>query len=105
LIVGTGTSGIDISHDLSPHVSKIYIVGKNTLRGPEGYKSMRRFQRYILPKNAEQLPEISGFDVPIPGQDIKEARVILCDGRVVTGIDRIIFATGYVQLLPSFVCY
>jgi cation diffusion facilitator CzcD-associated flavoprotein CzcO len=50
LIVGIGTSGIDIAQDLSPQVKKIYMVGKNEIVGPEGYQMMRSRSRIPSPR-------------------------------------------------------
>ncbi|GFZ50283.1 hypothetical protein JCM24511_08039 [Saitozyma sp. JCM 24511] len=100
LIVGIGTSGIDIAQDLSPHVKKIYMVGKNEIVGPEGYQIMRRGQRRWLPSNAEALPEITSFEDPESAEGMDKGVITLSDGRVVTGIDSIIFATGYRYSYP-----
>lgn len=70
------------------------MVGR-PLNGPTQYRALRRLQRFILPSNAEVYPEIHQF-VP-PGEDdiaIGQGRVALSDGRVLSGIDEIIFATG-----------
>jgi heterodisulfide reductase subunit A-like polyferredoxin len=100
LIVGIGTSGIDIAQDLSPQVKKIYMVGKNEIVGPEGYQMMRRGQRRWLPSNGEALPEITSFEDPESAEGMDKGVITLSDGRVITGIDGIIFATGYVRCTP-----
>ncbi|WVR03026.1 hypothetical protein IAU60_000015 [Kwoniella sp. DSM 27419] len=100
LLIGIGTSGNDISRDIAPYASKIYMVGRNKLRGPVAYKKQRRMQRFLLPDNAEQVPEIRRFLPPSPGQSIRQASVELTDGRVLTGIDEVIFATGYQYSFP-----
>ncbi|WVQ82943.1 hypothetical protein IAT38_005079 [Cryptococcus sp. DSM 104549] len=100
LIVGIGTSGNDIGKDLAAYAKKIFLVGRNTIRGPQGYQEMRRMQRHLKPDNAEQVPEIKRFFPPSPGQSISEGRIELTDGRVLTGIDEIIFATGYQYSFP-----
>ncbi|WWD22598.1 hypothetical protein CI109_107091 [Kwoniella shandongensis] len=100
LIVGLGTSGNDIARDLSPHVNKLYLVGKNVLRGPVAYQQQRRMQRYLVPDNSEKVAEIKRF-VPLkPGQALSEGTIELTDGRTLTGVDEIIFATGYQYSFP-----
>ncbi|EJT99010.1 FAD/NADP-binding domain-containing protein [Dacryopinax primogenitus] len=101
LIVGTGTSGVDIARDISPHVTKIYQVRRNQLHGPDHYQRQRSFQLKMLPANGEHLPEIKRF-LPLSGaeKDLSECRVECTDGRVVGGFDKIIFATGYQYSVP-----
>jgi hypothetical protein len=98
MIVGIGTSGADIARDLSPHVNKLYMVGREIKRdSPKGYQVMRRMQRFTLPSNAEQVREIDHFVQPSEDAgeaDISRGRVVLKDGRVLSGIDHVIFATG-----------
>ncbi|ORY32264.1 hypothetical protein BCR39DRAFT_587004 [Naematelia encephala] len=99
LIIGIGTSGVDIARDLSPHTRKIYMVGRNRIAGPEGYRQMRRLQRHLLPPNAENVPEIKRFRPPSDG-GIEGGQVELTDGRVISGIGAVIFATGYQYSFP-----
>ncbi|WVQ72197.1 hypothetical protein IAR50_001743 [Cryptococcus sp. DSM 104548] len=105
LIVGIGTSGNDISKDLSPHTSKLYLVGRNVLRGPKAYREQRKMQRQFVLPNAEQVPEIKRFLPPKTGAGIEEGEIELTDGRIITGVDGIIFTTGFqysFPFLPSF---
>jgi hypothetical protein len=46
------------------------------------------------PTNAEALPVIARFREPPPGSSIEDGVVELSDGRIINGINRIIFATG-----------
>jgi hypothetical protein len=81
-----------MARDLAPHVSKVYMVGKNVLSGPESYQAMRRSQRLMMPENAELVPEIREFRCP---QGTMEASDIeLTDGRVLSNIGLIVFSTG-----------
>lgn len=84
MIVGIGTSGVDIAKDLSPYAERVYMVG-NSIRGPEQYQAQRKSQRQRIPDNGELLPEISRFD----GDYIE-----LVDGRVLHDVDTVILATG-----------
>jgi hypothetical protein len=97
LIVGIGTSGIDIARDLAPHTGRIYMVGK-PVHGPDSYRAQRLFQRRLLPKNAEEVAPIRRFLQP--GGTMEEAGVELVDGRVIWGVSLVLFATGYQYSLP-----
>jgi hypothetical protein len=100
MIIGIGTSGADIARDLAPHASKLYMVGRDIKRNtPHEHQALRRMQRFTLPSNAEQVREIDQFEEPHADMgegDIRQGRVVLKDGRVLSGIDHIIFATGHV---------
>ncbi|OCF32310.1 dimethylaniline monooxygenase [Kwoniella heveanensis BCC8398] len=100
LLVGIGTSGNDIAKDISPFVNKIYMVGRNKLRGPIEYKKQRQMQRFLLPENAQAVSEIKRFVPPAAGQVIQQTSVELTDGTVLEGIDEVIFATGYQYSFP-----
>ncbi|OXG54155.1 dimethylaniline monooxygenase [Cryptococcus neoformans] len=100
IIVGIGTSGNDIAKDISPYAKKIYMVGRNILRGPQQYRDLRKMQRHFALPNSEILPEIRCFHAPSPGQAINEGSIEFTNGRVITGVDEIIFATGYQYSYP-----
>ncbi|KAL7419272.1 hypothetical protein Q5752_006109 [Cryptotrichosporon argae] len=101
LIVGIGTSGVDIARDLAGHAAHVHMVGKAEIRGPEGYQKMRRMQRRIVP-SGEALPEIRRFRAPAPGEPLEAATVELADGRTLTGLSLVLFATGYQYSYPFF---
>ncbi|KAK4686806.1 hypothetical protein P7C73_g3316, partial [Tremellales sp. Uapishka_1] len=100
LLVGTGTSGVDIGRDLDRHVKKIYQVTRDTVVGPEDYLQFREKQKALLPENGEIVPEIKRFLPPPPGVVISQGRIELTDGRVLSGIDAVIFSTGYQYSFP-----
>ncbi|KAK8844850.1 hypothetical protein IAR55_006700 [Kwoniella newhampshirensis] len=100
LIVGLGTSGNDIARDLASHANKLYLVGKNVLRGPTAYQQQRRLQRALVPENSERVAEIKRFLPLKSGQTLSEGTIELTDGRLLTGIDEVIFATGYQYSYP-----
>lgn len=77
---------------LSPHVNKVFMVGKNTLEGPEAYQAMRCSQRLMMPENAELVPEIQEFRTPQGSMESSE--LVLTDGRILSNIGLIIFSTG-----------
>ncbi|WRT63141.1 uncharacterized protein IL334_000044 [Kwoniella shivajii] len=100
LLIGIGTSGNDIARDIDPFVKRTYMVGRNKLRGPPAYQKQRKMQRFMLPQKAEAVSEIHRFLPPKLGQPIREAEVELSDGRILKGIDEVIFATGYQYSFP-----
>lgn len=69
--------------------------GKDRIRGPDGYQTMRRFQRFMIPDNAAAVSEILRFIPPPVGSTIEEGRIELKDRTVLTGISLVIFATGW----------
>ncbi|KAG6907920.1 hypothetical protein DXG01_006850 [Tephrocybe rancida] len=86
LIVGAATSGGEISRDLNQHVQKIYQSVRLDL-------FLRR-----LPTNVTVVPEIKRF-LP-PASRIEDSRVELANGTVISGIDTVLFATGYRYTFP-----
>lgn len=95
VIVGAGTSGVDIARDIASTARNVYMVGKNRLTGPDDYKKFRNFQRFLVPKTALSVPEIKTFRPPPSGpKGIEAGEIELTDGRVLTDIHEIIFATG-----------
>jgi hypothetical protein len=110
LIVGIGTSGLDIARDLTAAARRVYLVGKETggvyAHGPDGYRTFRRMQRHLVQTTgAEGVGPIKRFRPPPAGRPIEEGEVELEDGRVITGLSAVLFATGYqysVPFLPQF---
>jgi cation diffusion facilitator CzcD-associated flavoprotein CzcO len=90
MVIGIGTSGVDIAKDLAPHVDRVYMVG-NAIQGPELYQAQRKSQRQRIPENGELLPEIRQFG---------RRGIELVDGRVAHDIDVVILATGYQYSFP-----
>ncbi|KAL1411119.1 hypothetical protein Q8F55_002069 [Vanrija albida] len=104
LIVGAGTSGIDIARDLTA-AAKIYLVTKPITSGPEDAKKMRQFQRSFLPDNTEGVPEIKRFLPPKAGEPVESGRVELVDGRIIDNVSLVLLSTGYqysIPFLPQF---
>ncbi|KAG6831535.1 hypothetical protein H0H87_004861 [Tephrocybe sp. NHM501043] len=96
LIVGAATSGGEISRDISPKAQKIYqsVRPDNTSRN---HFQLDLFLRR-LPANVTVVPEIKRF-LP-PGGHIQDSRVELGNGTIISGIDKVIFATGYRYTFP-----
>ncbi|WWC57473.1 uncharacterized protein I303_100005 [Kwoniella dejecticola CBS 10117] len=100
LVIGAGTSGMDIARDLTPHAGKIWISARISTSAPSGYQAFRAAQRSRTTENPEDLEEISAF-LPITGEHrIQDAKIELIDGKVITGVDHIIFCTGYQYSYP-----
>ncbi|CAA7263583.1 unnamed protein product [Cyclocybe aegerita] len=96
LIVGAGTSGGEIARDIIKHAKKVY----QSIR-PETFPIPERPQGIFLsriPHNVSIVGEIKQFITK--GSQLSEGLVELSNGTVLTGIDRIIFATGYRYTYP-----
>ncbi|KDR73278.1 hypothetical protein GALMADRAFT_728139 [Galerina marginata CBS 339.88] len=96
LVIGAATSGGEISRDIITHVKGIYQSVRPQIT-PVPTWSQRDFLRR-LPHNVTLVPEIRRF-LP-PSAEFNQGRVELINGTVITGIDRIILATGYRYTYP-----
>ncbi|KAN0086218.1 hypothetical protein V8E55_007352 [Tylopilus felleus] len=98
LIVGASVSGSEISRDLNHHARKIY----QSFRPDTDRRAHYRLENYMrrIPKNTTLVGEIKQF-LPIPeGSTIQSGRVELMNGTILTGIDSVIFATGFQYSFP-----
>ncbi|WWC97685.1 hypothetical protein V866_004569 [Kwoniella sp. B9012] len=105
LIIGAGTSGMDIARDLTPHASKILVSARVSTSAPSGYQAFRAAQRSRSTEKTEDLDEIRAFRSIENVEAIADAEIELVDGRVIRGVDHIIFCTGYqysYPFLPQF---
>ncbi|OCF34519.1 hypothetical protein I316_03560 [Kwoniella heveanensis BCC8398] len=100
LIVGAGTSGMNIARDLSDHADKILISARISSSAPAGYQAFRQAQRSRGTDKTVDLEEIREFRPPVPGRQVHDGEIEFADGRVVKGIDHIIFCTGYQYSYP-----
>ncbi|RDB31080.1 Flavin-containing monooxygenase ustF2 [Hypsizygus marmoreus] len=96
LVVGAATSGGEISRELVPHTTKIY----QSIRPDNVTKAHFRLDFFLrrLPANVTVVPEIKRFHPP--GSSIDVSRVELANGTIITGIDSVLFATGYRYTFP-----
>ncbi|KAG6840677.1 hypothetical protein C0991_005138 [Blastosporella zonata] len=96
LIVGAATSGGEISRDLSQHVHKIY----QSVRPDNSTRNHFQLDLFLrrLPPNVTIVPEIKHF-LP-PTDRIQESQVELTNGTIISGIDTVLFATGYRYTFP-----
>ncbi|KAI0343689.1 FAD/NAD-P-binding domain-containing protein [Trametopsis cervina] len=99
LVVGVGTSGSEIARDIAPYAKKVLASTKKydwEKLHPFQRRSFRRF-----PAETEFIPTIAALE-PLASLDhgIKDGKVKLTNGTVLTGIDEIILATGYKSANP-----
>ncbi|TFK31089.1 hypothetical protein BDQ12DRAFT_694562 [Crucibulum laeve] len=96
LIVGAATSGGEISRDINPYANTIYQSIRPDKATVPHFNLSLFFHR--LPLNTTVVPEIKRFHAP--GSHFKDGRVELVNGTVLTGIDHIIFGTGFRYTYP-----
>ncbi|CAO3632496.1 unnamed protein product [Mucor fragilis] len=98
LLIGNGTSAIDIARDISSHVKTIYnSVRESNHKFDERYLKLREELSKFIPKNVQRVGNIKAFRFSNEKQDhIQDAVVELEDGTELTGFDYIIVCTGYV---------
>ncbi|PPQ92470.1 hypothetical protein CVT25_009735 [Psilocybe cyanescens] len=101
LIIGAATSGGEISRDIIKSVKKVYQSIRPQIT-PVPTWSLAAFLRR-LPQNVTLVGEIKRFHPP--SSQFNQGKVELVNGTVITGLDQIIFATGYrytYPFLPQF---
>lgn len=97
LLIGNGTSAIDISRDISPHVKTIYqSVRKSHHAFDEKYLQLRQEISKFIPEKVKRVENIKQFRINPKSDNIQDAVVELEDGTEITGLDYIIVCTGYV---------
>ncbi|KAG6825285.1 hypothetical protein H0H92_004160 [Tricholoma furcatifolium] len=102
LIVGAATSGGEISRDLNKDVRKIYQSVRVRIwpdydLAPRNHLALELFLRR-LPSNVTIVPEIKRFRSP--AATIQDSQIELANGTILTGIDTVLFATGYRYTFP-----
>ncbi|KII86697.1 hypothetical protein PLICRDRAFT_55612 [Plicaturopsis crispa FD-325 SS-3] len=103
LIIGAATSGGEISRDINTHARKVYQsirVNNFPIQTTAPHYSLSIFLRR-LPANTTLIGAIKRFH-PLNDHSsgISEGRIELENGTVITGVDRIIFSTGYRYTFP-----
>ncbi|KAF5346471.1 hypothetical protein D9756_010063 [Leucocoprinus leucothites] len=95
LIVGAAASGSQISREVSTHAAKIY----QSVR-PEKVPQRPSLIDFIrqIPQNVSIVAEIKRFYSP--SATIQESRIELVDGTILSGIDHVLFATGFRYSYP-----
>jgi len=92
LVVGAAISGVEISRDIIRHVRKEYLSFR-----PDGSPYLTAI-RNRLPPNVTFVPEIKRF-LPV-GSQFNEGQVELVNGTIISGLDHIIFGTGFRYSFP-----
>lgn len=86
VIVGAGVSGIDIANQIAPHAQYPLLLSRRTAEGSSSpLPSEKRMVR--LSTRNSSISDISSIDV-------------FSDGRTETGVDALIFCTGYLYSYP-----
>ncbi|KAF8993639.1 hypothetical protein BDQ17DRAFT_1401601 [Cyathus striatus] len=104
LIVGAATSGGEISREINP-LAKEVVQSIRPDKATVPHFDLKTFLRR-LPANTTIVPEIRQFLPLKEGERIEEGRVELGNGTILTGIDNIIFGTGFrytYPFLPQFI--
>jgi len=91
---------MDIARDLSEHAESVLIAARINHGAPETYRKFRSFLVARLPPRSERIAEVKEFRSVAPGQAIQEGEIELTDGTVISGIDTIIWCTGYQYSYP-----
>ncbi|CAO3645065.1 unnamed protein product [Cunninghamella blakesleeana] len=108
LLIGDGTSALDIARDIGEHCKIIYQSVRESNHGfDEKYKAFREEVKTWLPSNTERIATIRNIIFPtINATTLEEgdenkvsnqssAIFELSDGTTITGIDAIVICTGY----------
>lgn len=94
LVVGAAASGVEIATDIAPNARAVYLSIRSTKSGnPLSSRWMGR-----LPHNVSVVPEIKRFLPPTSTMSLSD--VELTNGTILTGIESIIFATGFRYTFP-----
>ncbi|KDR66555.1 hypothetical protein GALMADRAFT_130751 [Galerina marginata CBS 339.88] len=96
LVVGASSSGGQISQDLAPNAKKIFTSVRPDSAG--GLHGAIRFLLQALPHNIEVVGEIKRF-LP-PTSSIATTGIELTNGTIFTGVDAVIFSTGFRYSFP-----
>ncbi|KAF8654311.1 hypothetical protein AX16_003538 [Volvariella volvacea WC 439] len=98
LVVGSATSAVEISRDVHRHAGQVY-QSVRPIKSNETLSTLLHLDLlYRLPKNVTIIEEIRRFHKPT--ENIQDARIELTNGTIITGVDKIIFATGYRYSFP-----
>jgi len=103
LIVGAGSSAFDLSREIA-YVGKVVYQSVRTKPGldlrSETEKIFEKGARSVVPDNVHRVAEISQLKCPLAAKKMADAEICLVDGTLLTGVDHIIFCTGYRFYLP-----
>ncbi|KAF9269770.1 FAD/NAD(P)-binding domain-containing protein [Marasmius fiardii PR-910] len=104
LVVGGASSGAEIGIELSPFVSKLYVSTRPDKATAPHYPLS--FYVPKLPKNTTMIGEIKQF-LPAGMEDkpMSQGKIELTNGTIISGVDHIIFSTGFRYTYPFFPQY
>ncbi|KIY64798.1 FAD/NAD(P)-binding domain-containing protein [Cylindrobasidium torrendii FP15055 ss-10] len=93
LVVGAGSSAVGIARDIIHSAKQVL----QSIRRPTD--PLRRYNLSTLPANATVIPTIDSIDVG-RADSPSDARIHLSNGTVISGVDRIVLATGFRYTYP-----
>ncbi len=102
LIIGAGNSAYDIGREIACVAKRVY----QTVRSRCDDVSSRaetpweKVVRSIIPDNLLQVPEIATFCSTRTVKRVQDAAIVLVNGARLSGVDFVIFCTGYRYSLP-----
>jgi len=102
LIIGAGNSAYDIGREIASVAKTVYVSVRSkgdddVLRTETPWEKV---VRSIIPDNLFQVPEISAFCSTRKLHRLQDAQVLLANDARLSGIEFIIFCTGYRYSLP-----
>jgi hypothetical protein len=93
LLIGDGTSALDISRDIGDRCNIIYQSVRESTHGfDEKYRAFREEVKTWLPPNVQRVAALDTIDF---GTTPSTATIKLKDGTSLTGVDAIVICTGY----------
>ena len=103
VVVGAGSSAYDIGREIALVAKRVYqSVRSSDTRSETPWEKV---VHSIYPDNFLQIPEIASFGPTSPPEDIQYAEISLFDNSILSGIDFVIFCTGYRFSLPFLPSY
>lgn len=102
LVVGAGSSAFDIGRDIAFVADKVYQSDRHHEETRSEHETLfEETIRSVVPENVVRIAEIREFK-PVNDTDsmMHAAEIVLKDGTILTGIDCIVFCTGYRFSLP-----
>ncbi|CAO3634090.1 unnamed protein product [Cunninghamella echinulata] len=98
LLIGDGTSALDIARDIGEHCKIIYQSVRESNHGfDENYIAFREEVKTWLPSNTKRISTIKNIVFPANENEPSPTAAIfeLSDGTTLTNIDAIVICTGY----------
>ncbi|WWC66071.1 uncharacterized protein I303_108693 [Kwoniella dejecticola CBS 10117] len=99
IVVGASASAAGISQDINSFAKTSYLSIREHSDDPRA-PVRRDTHLNALPRNTTIIGEIKKFHPLSDGPDIAEGRIELLNGSIITGIDHLIFGTGFRYSFP-----